>query len=77
MCTECPQGYTGHKCESCSDGFYGDPTGKFGQQRPCQPCNCNKNIDINAIGNCNTTTGECLKCIFNTAGTQCEVCIPG
>ncbi|CAG9855706.1 unnamed protein product [Phyllotreta striolata] len=74
MCTECPAGYTGHKCDVCSDGYYGDPSTPNGV---CKECECNKNIDPNAIGNCNTTTGACLKCIFSTAGDQCERCLPG
>lgn len=73
MCTECPVGYTGHRCDSCSDGYYGDPNNGI----PCQACECNLNIDQNAIGNCNTTTGECLKCIHNTGGPQCDQCLPG
>ncbi|GJQ78719.1 putative laminin subunit [Trypoxylus dichotomus] len=77
MCIECPIGYTGHKCDLCSDGFFGDPTGRYGPATPCQPCECNLNIDTNAIGNCNTTTGECLKCIHNTGGSKCERCLPG
>ncbi|XP_066151126.1 laminin subunit gamma-1-like isoform X1 [Euwallacea fornicatus] len=77
MCTECPLGYSGFKCDVCSDGFYGDPTGKFGEPTICQQCACNQNIDLNAIGNCNTTTGECLRCIYNTAGSRCEACLPG
>lgn len=77
MCTECPTGYSGHKCDVCSDGYYGDPTGRFGPSKPCQICECNQNIDPNAIGNCNTTTGECLRCIHNTGGQRCEVCLPG
>ena len=24
-CTNCETGYTGRRCEQCSDGFYGDP----------------------------------------------------
>ncbi|XP_057672531.1 laminin subunit gamma-1-like [Diorhabda carinulata] len=77
MCTECPTGYTGHKCDLCSDGYYGDPTGRYGPRSPCRECECNKNIDLNAIGNCNTTSGECLRCIYNTGGVQCQECLPG
>ncbi|KAG5898178.1 hypothetical protein JTB14_013222 [Gonioctena quinquepunctata] len=77
MCTECPLGYGGSRCDSCSDGFFGDPKGRLGPPTPCQPCECNRNIDPNAIGNCNTTTGECLRCIHNTGGRKCEVCLPG
>lgn len=76
-CTECPIGYTGHRCDFCSDGYYGDPNGQFGTIIPCRACDCNKNIDPNAIGNCDTTTGQCLKCIFNTDGPKCEVCLAG
>ncbi|CAH1179506.1 unnamed protein product [Phaedon cochleariae] len=77
MCTECPTGYTGHKCDVCSDGYYGDPTGRYGPARSCRECECNNNIDLNAIGNCNTTSGECLRCIHNTGGDRCEVCLSG
>ncbi|KAF5273327.1 hypothetical protein FQR65_LT04750 [Abscondita terminalis] len=77
MCVECPIGYTGHRCDFCSDGYFGDPLARFGIATPCQPCECNLNIDTNAIGNCNTTTGECLKCIHNTGGSRCEQCLPG
>lgn len=77
MCIECPEGYTGHRCDVCSDGYYGDPIGRFGPTRTCVQCDCNKNIDPNAIGNCNTTTGECLKCIHNTGGPRCDQCLPG
>ncbi|RZC40648.1 laminin subunit gamma-1, partial [Asbolus verrucosus] len=77
MCTECPLGYTGHRCDSCADGYFGDPYGRFGPVTACTQCDCNLNIDPNGIGNCNTTTGECLKCIHNTGGPKCEVCLPG
>ncbi|CAG9764671.1 unnamed protein product [Ceutorhynchus assimilis] len=77
MCTECPTGYSGHKCDLCSDGYFGDPTGRFGEPKLCQPCDCNQNIDPNAIGNCDTTTGECLRCIYSTGEYNCDVCLPG
>ncbi|XP_071445859.1 laminin subunit gamma-1 [Hetaerina americana] len=77
VCLECPKGYGGPKCNLCSDGYYGDPTGSFGPVRACQPCDCNTNVDPNAVGNCNKTTGECLKCIYHTGGKLCDQCLPG
>lgn len=76
-CIDCREGYTGNRCELCSDGYYGDPEGRYGVRRPCQRCTCNDNIDPNAVGNCNSTSGECLKCIHNTGGRFCEACLPG
>lgn len=76
-CQQCPMGHTGHQCDMCIDGYYGDPLGRFGSPRPCRKCECNSNIDPNAVGNCNTTTGQCLKCIYNTAGWNCDKCLPG
>ncbi|XP_046546813.1 LOW QUALITY PROTEIN: laminin subunit gamma-1-like [Haliotis rubra] len=76
VCTECPEGYGGNRCDLCLDGYFGDPSGKYGDRKTCQKCFCNDNIDPNAVGNCNATTGECLKCIHNTAGYYCERCLP-
>ncbi|KAI0241520.1 Laminin subunit gamma-1 [Lamellibrachia satsuma] len=76
-CINCKEGYTGNRCEMCADGYYGDPQGKYGPPRPCQKCICNENIDPNAVANCNSTTGACLKCILNTAGFACAQCLPG
>lgn len=69
--------FPGPKCDICSDGYYGDPTGKNGSISICKPCDCNSNVDQNAIGNCDRVTGECLKCIYNTGGPQCDQCLPG
>ncbi|KJH49985.1 laminin EGF-like protein [Dictyocaulus viviparus] len=40
----------------------------------CKGCECNDNIDLMAIGNCDTKTGICLKCIGDTRGEHCEIC---
>lgn len=66
---------TGPRCDQCSDGYYGhvDEDG----DRVCKACDCNTNVDVNAVNNCNRTTGECLKCIYNTAGFHCDQCLPG
>lgn len=77
VCTNCPAGTTGKRCELCDDGFFGDPLGSNGPVRRCRPCQCNDNIDPNAVGNCDRTTGECLKCIYNTAGFYCDRCKEG
>uniref|UniRef100_A0A4W3JXR0 Laminin subunit gamma 1 n=1 Tax=Callorhinchus milii TaxID=7868 RepID=A0A4W3JXR0_CALMI len=74
VCTSCPAGTTGKRCELCDDGYYGDPLGEEGPVRPCRVCQCSDNIDPNAVGNCNRQTGECLKCIYNTAGFYCDRC---
>ncbi|XP_046665340.1 laminin subunit gamma-1 isoform X1 [Homalodisca vitripennis] len=77
ICLECPKGYSGPQCDLCSDGYFGDPKGRHGPPSECRPCDCNLNVDLNAVGNCDRTTGECLKCIYNTGGPQCDQCLPG
>uniref|UniRef100_A0A452H759 Laminin subunit gamma-1 n=1 Tax=Gopherus agassizii TaxID=38772 RepID=A0A452H759_9SAUR len=77
VCTNCPAGTAGKRCELCDDGYFGDPLGENGPARLCRLCQCNDNIDPNAVGNCNRLTGECLKCIYNTAGFYCDRCKDG
>ncbi|VDM62918.1 unnamed protein product [Angiostrongylus costaricensis] len=71
VCTACERGYEGNKCEVCADGFFGSPMEVNGT---CKECDCNDNIDLMAIGNCDTKTGRCLKCIGYTTGEHCEIC---
>uniref|UniRef100_A0A0N5ATM8 Laminin subunit alpha n=1 Tax=Syphacia muris TaxID=451379 RepID=A0A0N5ATM8_9BILA len=71
VCTACENGYDGNKCEVCADGYYGNPVAENGS---CQPCNCSGNIDLMAVGNCDSVTGKCLRCVHNTAGDHCEIC---
>ncbi|NXN75765.1 LAMC2 protein, partial [Himantopus himantopus] len=73
ICDHCPLGAAGSNCEYCADGYFGDPAAS----RPCQPCRCNGNVEPNAVGNCDRRTGECLKCIYNTAGFYCDRCKDG
>ncbi|XP_006143943.1 laminin subunit gamma-2 isoform X1 [Tupaia chinensis] len=77
VCSNCPPGVTGARCELCADGYFGDPFGERGPVRPCQPCQCNNNVDPSASGNCDPLTGRCLKCIHNTAGAHCDQCKAG
>ena len=77
VCTECPAGRTGPRCELCVDGYYGDPEGLHGPARPCVQCQCNGNIDMSRPGNCDPVTGACLQCLNNTAGERCELCRAG
>ncbi|XP_057713602.1 laminin subunit gamma-1 [Corythoichthys intestinalis] len=77
VCTNCPTGTTGKRCELCDDGFFGDPLGQGGPVRACRACKCSDNIDPNAVGNCDRETGQCLKCIYNTDGFFCDRCKDG
>ncbi|XP_033856869.3 laminin subunit alpha-1-like [Acipenser ruthenus] len=66
---ECPWGYTGTSCESCSPGHYRVDGILFGGI--CRLCECNGHAtecDIHGI---------CSDCKHNTTGPQCEQCMPG
>lgn len=71
---ECKPGYTGPRCESCANGFYGQPE-NLGDV--CKPCECSGNIIPEDQGSCDTRTGECLRCLNNTFGAACNLCAPG
>eukprot|EP00064_Thunnus_orientalis_P022038 superscaffoldBa00007097_g22218 len=73
-CDQCQDGYTGTNCERCASGFYGNPQVVGGT---CTPCECNGNVDVSEAGHCDTVTGECLRCLGNTAGRHCEVGVAG
>ncbi|KAJ8738019.1 hypothetical protein PYW08_000614 [Mythimna loreyi] len=71
---QCKPGYGGARCEFCAAGYYGVPelVGDY-----CKPCNCSGNINPNDPGSCDSITGDCLKCVNNTAGAACNLCAPG
>ncbi|KAM9217864.1 laminin subunit gamma-3 [Leptosomus discolor] len=77
VCTHCPLGQRGKRCELCDDGFFGDPLGQRGPVHPCIPCQCHGNVDLNAVGNCDPVSGRCLRCLYNTTGEHCERCRTG
>ncbi|XP_069831051.1 laminin subunit alpha-2 isoform X3 [Dendropsophus ebraccatus] len=74
---ECPVGYSGLSCESCSPGFYRmAPTSQGRRTGPtlgtCVPCQCNGHSDM-----CDPQTSVCQTCKHNTTGDHCEQCAPG
>ncbi|KAM7392116.1 hypothetical protein PAMP_022749 [Pampus punctatissimus] len=71
VCDQCLPRYTGPQCDQCSAGFY-KASGL------CVPCDCSGNADPQGPAQlCHPDTGHCLRCINNTAGTQCHLCAPG
>ncbi|KAM4688464.1 laminin subunit alpha-1 [Discoglossus pictus] len=66
---ECPPGYAGTSCESCSPGFYRVGGTLFGGI--CQPCECNGHATECDIH------GVCYDCQHNTAGPHCDQCATG
>ncbi|XP_006825306.2 multiple epidermal growth factor-like domains protein 9 [Saccoglossus kowalevskii] len=73
VCDSCKLNYTGQFCNECDDNFYMSNT----TLKVCTACDCNDNVILNQTGNCDSLTGECLKCVFNTTGDHCEECLPG
>ncbi|XP_077998074.1 laminin subunit beta-1-like [Glandiceps talaboti] len=71
---QCIDGYTGIRCDQCDNNYFGNPLIPGGG---CQNCSCNGNIDPSVPGNCDARTGECLRCLYNTEGSDCGSCKAG
>ncbi|XP_070611253.1 laminin subunit beta-4, partial [Erythrolamprus reginae] len=71
---KCFVGYSGDRCDKCASRFHGNLSVPEGQ---CLPCFCNNNTDVTDPEACNKDTGECLKCLHNTHGPNCQFCKPG
>ncbi|XP_068590406.1 multiple epidermal growth factor-like domains protein 9 [Cebidichthys violaceus] len=70
-CDQCLPRYGGLQCDECSAGFY-KASGL------CVPCDCSGNADPQGPPQlCHPDTGQCLRCINNTTGPQCQRCAPG
>ncbi|KAL3094721.1 hypothetical protein niasHS_006016 [Heterodera schachtii] len=70
----CRSGYAGERCDQCAVNYWGNPREIGGS---CEKCDCNGNIDLNVPESCDATTGDCLKCLYNTDGDQCQHCVDG
>ena len=68
----CIDGHIGDRCDQCAPGYYGNPKDPNG--RGCKMCECNNNIDMNDPEACDSVTGECKNCLYNTKGRHCEEC---
>lgn len=66
--------FPGIHCDDCAENYYGDPINPGGS---CDSCMCNNNINLDAPGNCDADSGECLLCLYDTEGFSCEKCAPG
>jgi hypothetical protein len=71
VCLGCPLGTRGNLCDICEDGWRQSSI----DASKCEKCLCNGNIDENAVGNCDQVSGECLRCVHNTTGSQCDKCL--
>ncbi|XP_069017691.1 laminin subunit alpha-2 [Embiotoca jacksoni] len=74
LCDQCQPGYTGPRCDRCSNGYFGQPTTPGGS---CQPCDCHGNLDLSVPGSCNPITGQCLRCQQGYGGVACDSCAEG
>lgn len=70
VCTACPIGYTGDKCEKCADGYFGNPL-VLGDH--CKPCSCGPSVNTSSPGWCDHLTGMCAKC-RGTLNDDCRTC---
>ena len=68
-------GTRGNLCDMCEDGWHQLSEISMKETTRCVKCTCNNNIDENAVGNCDQLSGECLRCIYNTTGYNCEKCL--
>ncbi|XP_074017491.1 multiple epidermal growth factor-like domains protein 9 [Numenius arquata] len=70
-CDKCRTGYTGPNCNRCDNGYYNSDS-------ICVRCKCNGNVDpALSPAVCKPESGECLGCLYHTAGFHCQECEDG
>jgi len=70
-CDKCKTGYTGPNCNQCDSGYYNSDS-------ICVRCECNGNVDpARSPSVCKPDSGECIACLYHTAGFHCEECEDG
>ncbi|XP_053525170.1 laminin subunit beta-2-like [Artibeus jamaicensis] len=68
----------GPRCDHCSSGYFGHPWPEGDPRRsPCQPCQCNNNIDPRDPAACDPHSGRCQRCLHHSHGPGCAHCRPG
>ncbi|KJH49983.1 laminin EGF-like protein [Dictyocaulus viviparus] len=68
VCNACKPGYTGQYCESCTVGYFGEPSVPEGF---CQSCDCHPDGSLH--GACHSHTGQC-ECRDGVTGRDCSQC---
>lgn len=74
MICYCREGYSGARCDVCSENYFGNPETPGGT---CEKCECSNNVDPSRRGNCDLHSGKCLQCLYETTGDHCEYCRDG
>ncbi|XP_064892012.1 multiple epidermal growth factor-like domains protein 9 isoform X2 [Columba livia] len=70
-CDQCKTGYTGPNCNQCDNGYYNSDS-------ICVKCKCNGNVDpARSPRVCRPDSGECIGCLYHTAGFHCQDCEDG
>ncbi|XP_072039253.1 laminin subunit alpha-1-like [Amphiura filiformis] len=68
----CGPGYNGLSCEECAIGYYRSNADNHPYFGTCIPCECNGHSP-----GCDQATGQCLECLHNTQGFNCDECAVG
>ncbi|XP_034670103.1 laminin subunit beta-1 [Drosophila subobscura] len=76
-CLNCQDFTTGYSCDSCLDGYYGNPL--FGSEIGCRPCRCPETVasGLAHADGCSLDTRNnnmLCHCQEGYAGSRCEIC---